>query len=377
MPKPERDEWRLVTDFTPLNIHIKKLETVAPTINDAKEKLAKFNYHIQLDLSNYFYQGGMRIEDSQYLATPHPFKGLRVYTCEPQGLKNASEHAYERLARIYGDMCGEERMTRMADGLFILGDSLENLAANFREALSRARLCGLTFKPSKVVVAPVNTVIFGWKKEGAGWKPTSHTISPLTKAEPPITVKQLRSWLGSYKQITNCINNYAALLGPLEDIIGGRASAERIVWTEELIKTFDKAKDSLRNVKTIYVPRPTDVLHTYSDYSAANKAVGGRLEIHRQAHDGSVKKLLGGHFSCRVSAHQQNWYPCEGEALATKLVVNHFAGYLRENKNTTIHHTDNMPTVQAWKRSKKGAFSTSARISTFLSGLSALDIELV
>ena len=25
MPKPEKDEWRLVTDFTPLNIHIKKL----------------------------------------------------------------------------------------------------------------------------------------------------------------------------------------------------------------------------------------------------------------------------------------------------------------------------------------------------------------
>ena len=77
-------------------------------------------------------------------------------------------------------------------------------------------------------------------------------------------------------------------------------------------------------------PRPTDVLHTFSDFSAANKAVGGRLVIHRQDHDGSVKKLLGGHFSCRV-----------------------------------------------WKRSKKGAFSTSARISTFLSGLSALDIELV
>ena len=36
-----------------------------------------------------------------------------------------------------------------------------------------------------------------------------------------------------------------------------------------------------------------------------------------------------------------------------------------------------MPTVQAWKRSKRGAFSTSARISAFLSGLSALDIELV
>ena len=42
-----------------------------------------------------------------------------------------------------------------------------------------------------------------------------------------------------------------------------------------------------------------------------------------------------------------------------------------------IHHTDSMPTVQAWKRSKTGAFSSSARISTFLTGMSALDIELV
>ena len=109
LPKPEKGEWRSVTDFTPLNIHKHKLETVSPTIQEARNTLAKFKYHIQLDLSNYFYQGGMKIEDCQYLATPHPFKGLRVYTCEPQGLKNASEHAYERLARIFSDMCGQEK----------------------------------------------------------------------------------------------------------------------------------------------------------------------------------------------------------------------------------------------------------------------------
>ena len=167
LPKPEKGEWRLVTDFTPLNIHIKKLETVAPTIQEAKNKLAKFRYHIQLDLSNYFYQGGMRIEDCQYLATPHPFKGLRIYTCEPQGLRNASEHAYERLARIFGDLCGDEKMTRMADGLYVLGDTLESLEINFREILARSRLCGLTFKPSKVCICPVDTVLFGWKKVGS------------------------------------------------------------------------------------------------------------------------------------------------------------------------------------------------------------------
>ena len=80
----------------------------------------------------------MKIEDCQYLATPHPFKGLRIYACEPQGLRNASEHAYERLARIFGDLCGEEKMTRMADGFYVLGDTLEDLEANFREILSRS-----------------------------------------------------------------------------------------------------------------------------------------------------------------------------------------------------------------------------------------------
>ena len=40
-PKEEPGEWRLVTDFSPLNLHIKKLQTVTPTIQETKKKLAK------------------------------------------------------------------------------------------------------------------------------------------------------------------------------------------------------------------------------------------------------------------------------------------------------------------------------------------------
>ena len=110
-----------------LNIHIKKLQTVNSTIEDVKQKLAKFKYNIELDLSNYFWQQGMKLADRQYLGTLHPFKGLRIYAVEPQGLRNPSEHGYERLVRIFGDMCADERMTRMADGLYILGDTAQEL----------------------------------------------------------------------------------------------------------------------------------------------------------------------------------------------------------------------------------------------------------
>ena len=204
--------------------------------------LAKYRFNIECDLSHYFFQGGMNKQDMQYLATPHPFKGLRVYCVEPQGLRNASEHAYERLARIYGDLCMEEKMTRMADGLYILADSEEDLYNNFKEVLTRARNAGLTFKPKKIVIAPRDTVLFGWKKTGDGWNPTEHTISPLLSAEEPSTVKQLRSFLGSIKQLSECIKDYAVLLNPLEQAVAGKASAERIQWTPDLSSSFQAAK---------------------------------------------------------------------------------------------------------------------------------------
>ena len=70
-----------------------------------------------------------------------------VYTSEPQGLLNSGEHAYERLGRVYGDMCANEKMTRMADGLFILADTVADLYENFSTVLQRAKNAGLTFKP--------------------------------------------------------------------------------------------------------------------------------------------------------------------------------------------------------------------------------------
>ena len=86
-PKEEKNQWRLVTDFSALNSHIKKMPSFAPTIEETKLQIAKFKYIATLDLSNFYYQHALQVEDCQYLATPHPFKGLQVYTVKPQGLK--------------------------------------------------------------------------------------------------------------------------------------------------------------------------------------------------------------------------------------------------------------------------------------------------
>ena len=104
VPKHEPGEYRVVTDFTGLNTHLKKIPSVSPTIAEAKQSMAKSKYIVMMDLSNYFYQGGTVAEDSQYLGTMHPFKGVLIYSCMAQGVKGASETSYERIERIFGDM---------------------------------------------------------------------------------------------------------------------------------------------------------------------------------------------------------------------------------------------------------------------------------
>ena len=373
--KSEPGEYRLVTDFSNINVHIKKCPAVSPIISEAKVMLARKKHFIHVDLSNYFFQSGMTRESCQWLGTVHPYRGTMVYVVEPQGLRNASEHGYEILARVYGDLCQTGAMTRMADSLFVLGDTYTELAENYHEVLSRARKAGLTFKPGKAVICPKTTILFGWQLDGTQWTPTSHTVSALSRAPEPSTVKGMRSFLGSFKQFTECVKDYAHLLHDLDLLCAGRASTEKIVWTEKIRETFQQAKAATSKIEGVHIPRPDDILTTYSDYSEEHKAIGGRMEIKRK--DGNKWiKLHGGYFSQVLDSLKSKWLPCEGEALGIKLVLEHFAPFLRENQNISIHYTDNAPCVQAWKRSLMGAFSSSARISQFLTGLSALPVEL-
>ena len=264
-----------------------------------------------------------------------------------------------------------------ADGLYVGGDSLSEHFVNLREVFSRLRNCGMTIKPNKLVICPKSVTLFGWKLSNGGWSPLQHKISPLRDTPLPKTVKMLRSFLGSYKQLSCCIPEYAVILSPLEKIVGGKASAEIINWNAELSSTFQKAKESLNYLETVHIPKPTDQIITYSDFSQINSAIGGRMEIKRKFENGEVKVFHGGFSSVKVPPTKSRWISCEGESLATKLVLEHFSPQIRANNNTTLHFTDNLPVVYAANKAKTGSFSASSRVATFLSMISTLDVEIL
>ena len=376
IPKTEPGEYRLVTDFSQLNSMIRKYPGKSPTIQEAKDAIAKAQYVTLLDLSNYFYQGGLAREDSRYLGITHPFKGTYCYVVEPQGLKNSSEHAYERIQRVFGDMVQTGRLTSMADGLYVLANTQEEMVVNLREVFRRVRESGMTLKPSKIEVCPKTTILFGWKVHNNEWIPTSHTTSSLSKSALPKTAKQIRGWLGAFKQFSSCVPQYSVLLSGLEKLHAGVESKDYINWTEETQKLFRKAQEATNSVEAITTPRPSDKLHSYSDFSQDAEAVGGRMILKRKEGDQDIIRLVG-FYSAKLDPAKVRWNPCERESLACRLVLEHFAPYIRQSLHPVTHHTDNRPTVQAWHKSMKGAYSNSSRMGAFLTGLSALSVEMV
>ena len=375
VPK-DNGNFRLVTDFRSIQNHIKPLPTIMPTVSEAMHALSASEYHIELDFSNFYWQNAIPREDSEKLAVYHPFGGLRVYVVCPQGLRNSAEWGSEILARIYGDMVKERKITRIADQIYVLGNSIMELNANFQEVLQRCRRSNLTFKPSKVVICPSSTVILGWKKTDSAWSPTEHVLSPLSSAEPPSTVKKLRGWLGAFRQISKTIPNHAVVLKSFEKLVGGKNSRDKIIWTPQLLKEFDLAKQSVQTVAPITIPRRSDKLKIYSDWSQDADAVGGRLVIERKVNGKNIQ-LNGGQFSCRLKGAQSRWTPCEKECLAIKLLVHHFQPFIRESDQLTTILTDNIVAVHAWKAVQTGRISSSSRVASFISTLCENRVEVV
>ena len=66
-----------------------------------------------------------------------------------------------------------------------------------------------------------------------------HHLHCLSIAEIPKTAKQLRSFIGIYRQFQKCQQNTAFLLKELEEFLAKQASSGmHLEWTDNLIKHF-------------------------------------------------------------------------------------------------------------------------------------------
>jgi hypothetical protein len=362
---------RLVTAFNGIASYAKPLPSRTTSCDVVIHALAQWKYVIKTDMTKQFYQLPMKQKSMKYLGVMTPYRGLRIYTRAAMGMPGSTEHLDNLMARVLGDLLREGVVVKLADDLYVGGNSVIQLLDNWKRVLQAFSLNNLRLSPTKTVICPVTTTILGWVWTSGRLQVSPHKINPLVSCEKPTTVKGLRSWIGAYKHIKSCIPQYSSRLSPLEAAVAGKDSHQHVEWSRELVAAFADAQAALKNPKTITIPRASDQLIITNDGAVRDGGVGSVLYIKR-----GVKMLLGGYYSAKLKTHQQKWLPCEVEALAIASAINHWSPYILHSDVTTQILTDSRPCIQALEKLKRGQFSSSARVTTFLSVLSRFNISM-
>ena len=362
---------RLVTAFTNIGTYAKPIPTKPSSTDDVLRFLAGFNFIIKTDMTKQFFQLPMKKSSLKYLGTLTPYKGMRVYTRAAMGMPGSTEHLDELMSRVLGPMLQEGVVKKIADDLYIGGQTVSELLINWERVLLRFENNNLRLSPSKTVICPITTTILGWVWSAGSIRASAHKITPLATSPPPPTVKCLRSWIGAFKHLKVCVPGYSSLLSDLEAATAGKDTKVAIDWTDELLESFHKAQAALNDLECITIPRPSDSLIITNDGAVKSGGIGAVLYVLR-----NNKMLIGGFFSAKLKPHQRKWLPCEVEALAIGASVKHWSPYIIESKHPVQVLTDSKPCVQAHEKLSRGQFSSSARVSTFLSTLSRYSVIL-
>ena len=362
---------RLVTAFSDVGRYCKPQPSLLPDVDSTLRTIAGWKWLIQTDLKSAFYQIPLDRNSMKYCGVATPFCSTRVYQRCAMGMPGSETTLEELMCRVLGNLLVEGRVTKLADDIYIGGDSPSELLSNWRQFLQVLTDNNLGISAAKTVIAPSTSVILGWVWQRGTLTASQHRLSTLATCDQPKTVKNMRAYIGAYKVISRVLPHCAHILSPLEDAISGSDSKDKIQWTPELEYAFKHAQSNISSADTITLPRSSDMLWIVTD--AAVKTIGLAATLYTTR---AGKLHLAGHFSAKLKQHQRNWLPCELKALAITAAVKHFSPYIIQSKYNACVLTDSKPCVQAAEKLCRGEFSTSPRVATFLSNVSRYQVSI-
>jgi hypothetical protein len=370
-----KDDVRLVVNFSPINDHLKNIPSVKTTPNDIMIALGRWKCLIIFDLHQGFFQNHMDPESHKWLGVATPFGGIRFIRRSGQGLLGQSEELEELLTKILKEELEAGHCCKIADDVFIGAQTYEQAADIYITVLGKLHKANLKVSATKTHIFPKTADILGWKwQEGSKLLPSPHRQLALknTKQENIDTIKDLRSWVGLYKTLLIATPNLATIMDPFDKEAANKESKDRVDWTPDLATAFRDAKNHIDNIKELYLPSPEDQLLLVPDGSQKIPGIGHVLYALVDGHRKPVR-----YHSVKLPDNCTKWSPCEIEALAFATAIQTEMDIIKESKQPLLIAPDSSPVKDAVNLIKKGKFSASARMNSFITNINRVPVEVI
>ena len=147
-------------------------------------------------------------------------------------------------------------------------------------------------------------------------------------------------------------------------IVADKQSKDTVEWDRKLKHDFLQATEAVDKLQTLYLPHPNDQLLIEVDAAKVKPGIGHTVCAVKEG-----KKLPVAFHSMKLQDSHAKWMACELEGLALANAINTEYHILKESKHPVIITPDSKPIADAIKLIKKGSYSSSPRIQSFITNV--------
>ncbi|KAI2649246.1 Retrovirus-related Pol polyprotein from transposon 17.6 [Labeo rohita] len=350
VPKPD-GTLRFCNDFRRLNEVSEFDGYPMPRVDELLERLGRAQFITTLDLTKGYWQVLLTTSAKEKTAFSTP-SGHWQYRTLPFGLHGAPA-TFQRMMDIILRP-HQSYAAAYLDDVVIHSETWQDHLERLRRVLLELRRAGLTANPRKCHLALAEAQYLGFRVGRGLIQPQQKKVDAVLSAPRPTTKTQVRAFLGLAGYYRCFIPNFSTLASPLTDLTR-KGQPEKVVWNDELEKTFQSIKTALTTEPVLRAPDFNCPFLLQTD--ASDTGLGAVLS---QVRDGEEHPVT--YISHKLTLAETRYAPVEKEALAIKWAVLELRYYLLGCRFTLI--TDHAP-LQWMARAK----DTNARVTRWFLAL--------